>query len=298
MPHRVFEGNRPSNTLLAERLTPHTLGALVALYEHSVFVQGVIWNIDSFDQWGVELGKVLAQRVGAELDERARAAARARQLDERADPPLSPPARRRRRRLKFPRCDHGHPHRSPRRQAGAGRLRWSTSTRLVAAYYDRRPDPSVAAQRVAFGTSGHRGSSLRARFNEAHVLAISQAICELPAARKASTARCSSASTRTRCRSRRATSALEVLAANGVDVMLAAGDEYTPTPAISHAILTYNRGRTSGLADGIVVTPSHNPPDDGGFKYNPPNGGPAGADVTRLDRADGQRAARSQARAA
>ena len=94
MPHRVFEGNRPTNTILAERLTPHTLGALVALYEHSVFVQGVIWNIDSFDQWGVELGKVLAQRIVPELDERERADARARQLDQRADPPLSPPARR------------------------------------------------------------------------------------------------------------------------------------------------------------------------------------------------------------
>jgi phosphoglucomutase len=150
---------------------------------------------------------------------------------------------------------------------------------LVDAYYQRKPDPAVAAQRVAFGTSGHRGSSLTSSFNENHVLAITQAICEsrrtqgidgplfigidthalsLPAFE----------------------SALEVLAANGVETMIAQGGEFTPTPAVSHAILVYNRGRERGLADGIVVTPSHNPPDDGGFKYNPPNGGPADTALT------------------
>jgi phosphoglucomutase len=151
--------------------------------------------------------------------------------------------------------------------------------RLVTAYYTEVPDPSVPAQRVAFGTSGHRGSAFDKAFNEWHILAISQAIClhrklhqingplflgmdthalSIPAL----------------------VSALEVLAANGVDVMLAEGDEYTPTPVISHAILANNHGRKIGLADGIVITPSHNPPHDGGFKYNPPNGGPAEGVVT------------------
>jgi phosphoglucomutase len=152
-------------------------------------------------------------------------------------------------------------------------------SKLVAAYYRQRPDPAVPAQRVSFGTSGHRGSSFDGSFNEAHILAISQAIClyrraqgidgplfigidthalSLPAYR----------------------SALEVLAANGVNLMTSQGGEFTPTPAVSHAILVYNRGRTSGFADGIVVTPSHNPPEDGGFKYNPPNGGPADTAIT------------------
>ena len=151
--------------------------------------------------------------------------------------------------------------------------------KLIAAYYDLAPDPAVAAQRVSFGTSGHRGTSFARSFNEAHVLAITQAIClyrqgqgidgplfigidthalSLPAFE----------------------SALEVLAANGVETLISQGGEFTPTPAVSHAILVYNRGRKSGLADGIVVTPSHNPPDNGGFKYNPPNGGPADTDAT------------------
>jgi phosphoglucomutase len=151
--------------------------------------------------------------------------------------------------------------------------------RLVDAYYSLRPDPSVAAQRVSFGTSGHRGTSFDKSFNEAHVLAITQAIClyrqrqgtdgplfigidthalSLPAFK----------------------SALEVLAANGVETRIAQGGEYTPTPTVSHAILVYNRGREAGLADGIVVTPSHNPPDNGGFKYNPSSGGPADTDAT------------------
>ena len=151
--------------------------------------------------------------------------------------------------------------------------------KLVTAYYTDMPDFSVTAQRVAFGTSGHRGSAFERSFNEWHVLAITQAICQY---RKGhgidgplflgidthalSVPACASA--------------LEVLAANGVDVMLELSDEYTPTPAVSHAILTYNRGRTAGFADGIVITPSHNPPDNGGLKYNPPNGGPADAGVT------------------
>jgi phosphoglucomutase len=151
--------------------------------------------------------------------------------------------------------------------------------RLVAAYYDVRPDPGQASQLVSFGTSGHRGSSLDGSFNETHILATTEAICRYRAGRgidgplfigKDSHA-LSTPATRT---------AIEVLAANGVTVMTDQADGLTPTPAISHAILTYNRGRTGGLADGIVVTPSHNPPEDGGFKYNPPNGGPADTDVT------------------
>ena len=153
------------------------------------------------------------------------------------------------------------------------------TAKLIDAYYTLKPDPAVLAHRVAFGTSGHRGSSFDRTFNEAHVLAISQAIClhrrrenisgplfigfdthalSLPAFE----------------------SALEILAANGIEVMISSNGEYTPTPAISHAIIVYNHGRKDGLAGGIVITPSHNPPEDGGFKYNPPNGGPAGTGVT------------------
>jgi phosphoglucomutase len=151
--------------------------------------------------------------------------------------------------------------------------------RLITAYYSERPDPAVSAQRVAFGTSGHRGSSFDVSFNEYHVLAISQAICEHR--RRKSINGPLFIGFDTHALSAPAfSSALEVLAANGVEVMISAGDEYTPTPAVSHAILTYNRGRDTGLADGIVITPSHNPPDSGGFKYNPPNGGPADSDVT------------------
>ncbi len=151
--------------------------------------------------------------------------------------------------------------------------------KLVTAYYTGRPDPAVPAQRVAFGTSGHRGSSFNVSFNEAHVLAITQAICNHR--RKNGIDGPLFLGIDTHALSEPAcASALEVLAANGVDVMLATDDEYTPTPAVSHAILVHNRGRTTGLADGIVVTPSHNPPGDGGFKYNPSNGGPAGTDIT------------------
>jgi phosphoglucomutase len=151
--------------------------------------------------------------------------------------------------------------------------------RLITAYYSERPDPTIAAQRVAFGTSGHRGSSFDLGFNEAHVLSISQAICEYRAQCGIDGPLFIGFDTHALSAPAFA-SALEVLAANGVEIMISAGDEYTPTPAVSHAILNYNRGRDSHLADGIVITPSHNPPDSGGFKYNPPNGGPADTDIT------------------
>jgi phosphoglucomutase len=152
--------------------------------------------------------------------------------------------------------------------------------KLVDAYYRQQPDPAVPAQRVAFGTSGHRGISFESSFNEAHVLAITQAICHYrqghgidgPLFLGIDTHALSGPAFQ---------SALEVLAANEVPVMISAGGEYTPTPAVSHAILVYNRGRNTRHADGIVVSPSHNPPDSGGFKYNPPNGGPADTDVTK-----------------
>jgi len=151
--------------------------------------------------------------------------------------------------------------------------------RLLAAYVDLRPDPADPAQRVAFGTSGHRGSSLERSFNEAHIVAVSQAICEYRAAQGITGPLFIGADTHALSKPA-LDSALEVLAAHGVQTMLSAGGEFTPTPAISHAILTHNRGRSSGLADGIVITPSHNPPADGGFKYNPTHGGPADTDIT------------------
>ena len=151
--------------------------------------------------------------------------------------------------------------------------------KLITSYYTEAPDPSVPEQRVAFGTSGHRGSSFKKAFNEWHILAISQAICLYRAQMKIDGPLFLGMDTHALSVPALA-SALEVLAANGVEVMIAQGDEYTPTPVVSHAILTYNRGRKTGLADGIVITPSHNPPQDGGFKYNPPNGGPAEAGVT------------------
>jgi len=150
---------------------------------------------------------------------------------------------------------------------------------LVNAYYTGVPDPSISAQQVAFGTSGHRGSSLLNTFNEHHVLAITQAICRYRERNGIDGPLYLGVDTHALSAPARS-SALEVLAGNGVDVMLAEHDEYTPTPAVSHAILAHNRGRTDGLADGIVVTPSHNPPEDGGFKYNPPHGGPAETGVT------------------
>jgi phosphoglucomutase len=151
--------------------------------------------------------------------------------------------------------------------------------KLVAAYYAEVPDASVAAQRVAFGTSGHRGSSFDKSFNEWHILAITQAICLYRAQQKINGPLFLGIDTHALSEPAYVT-ALEVLAANGVEVMLAKDDEYTPTPVISHAILTYNCKRRTGLADGIVITPSHNPPRDGGFKYNPPSGGPADQAIT------------------
>jgi len=151
--------------------------------------------------------------------------------------------------------------------------------KLLAAYTDIRPDASDPAQRVAFGTSGHRGSSLDGSFNEWHILAITQAICDYRV--KESVTGPLYIGFDTHALSKPAfKSALEVLAANGVEVLTSKGGEFTPTPAISHAILVHNRSRQDGLADGIVITPSHNPPDDGGFKYNPVNGGPAGTEIT------------------
>jgi phosphoglucomutase len=151
--------------------------------------------------------------------------------------------------------------------------------RLVTAYFEGKPDPSVAAQRVAFGTSGHRGSAFNNAFNEAHILAISQAICDHRRSIGISGPLFVGIDTHALAEPALA-SALEVFAANGVETMIDEHYGYTPTPVISRAILAYNKGRDTGLADGVVITPSHNPPEDGGFKYNPPNGGPADTDIT------------------
>ena len=151
--------------------------------------------------------------------------------------------------------------------------------RLISAYYSERPDPSIQAQRVSFGTSGHRGSSFNNSFNENHILAITQAICLYRKHQKIDGPLFLGMDTHALSIPAHI-SAIEVLAANGMEVMIAEKDEYTPTPVISHAILTYNSKRKTGLADGIVITPSHNPPNDGGFKYNPPHGGPAESGIT------------------
>ena len=152
--------------------------------------------------------------------------------------------------------------------------------RLVAAYYTERPDPAVREQRVSFGTSGHRGSSLRCGFNEAHILAVSQALCLYRRDQRIAGPLFLGMDTHALSEPAFLTT-LEVLAANGVEVMIDREGGYTPTPVISHAILSWNRGRKTGLADGVVITPSHNPPEDGGVKYNPPHGGPADTDATR-----------------
>ena len=151
--------------------------------------------------------------------------------------------------------------------------------KVLAAYADLKPDPGVPAQRVAFGTSGHRGRSFDRSFNEYHILAISQAICEYRKGQGIDGPLFMGIDTHALSQPA-FVNALEVLAANGVETMIAAGGAFTPTPAVSHAILVYNRGRKNGLADGIVITPSHNPPDNGGIKYNSPNGGPADTDIT------------------
>lgn len=151
--------------------------------------------------------------------------------------------------------------------------------RLVTSYYAITPDPENKGQKVSFGTSGHRGSSLQGSFNEWHILAISQAIADYR--KKAGITGPLFLGIDTHALSEPAViSAIEVLAANDIQVRIAANGEYTPTPALSHAILTYNSTRSDGLADGIVITPSHNPPPDGGFKYNPPDGGPADTGIT------------------
>ncbi|MBL1108527.1 alpha-D-glucose phosphate-specific phosphoglucomutase [Streptomyces sp. 5-8] len=169
------------------------------------------------------------------------------------------------------------PHERAGRPAGPEDL--VDVARLVTAYYTTQPDPADPGQRVAFGTSGHRGSSLAGAFNEDHIAATSQAICEYRAAQGTDGPLFLGADTHALSEPAKAT-ALEVFAANEVTVLIDAADGYTPTPAVSHAILTHNRDRTSRLADGVVVTPSHNPPADGGFKYNPPSGGPAASDAT------------------
>ncbi len=155
--------------------------------------------------------------------------------------------------------------------------------KLITAYYTEKPDPAIATQRVAFGTSGHRGSSFERGFNEAHLLAMTQAICSYRK-REGITGPLFLGFDTHGLSAPAFASALEVLAANGVETLIAARDEYTPTPALSHAILKYNRGRKDGLADGIVITPSHNPPDSGGFKYNPPNGEARGYRHHQVDR--------------
>ena len=159
--------------------------------------------------------------------------------------------------------------------------------RLVSAYYTTHPDPSNPDERVAFGTSGHRGTSLSQRFNEDHILAICQALVEYRTSQGTDGPMFIGMDTHALSEAAQ-TTALEVFAAHGIEVRIAEGGGFTPTPVISHAILTYNQGRTRGLADGVVITPSHNPPEDGGFKYNPPHGGPADGSVTQViqDRAN------------
>ena len=152
-------------------------------------------------------------------------------------------------------------------------------TALVRAFYEKTPDMEDASQRVSFGTSGHRGTSLDASFTEAHILAITQAICEYRASNRIDGPLYMGQDTHALSAPAQRT-ALEVFAANGVETVIQSNNSYTPTPAISRAILVHNRGRSTGLADGVVITPSHNPPADGGFKYTPPNGGPADTDIT------------------
>src|SRR5258706_3210854 len=217
---------------------------------------------------GRRAGQGARHALGRRNLERARARTQTRQLDQCADPALS----------------QNEEYRvSTQVSALAGQRAQAAQlvdvSKLVASYYSVRPDRAVPAERVPFGPSGHRGSSFDASFNEAHVLAISQAIClyrqkqgiDGPLFIGIDTHALSQPAYQ---------SALEVLAANGVSVMTAKAGEFTPTPAVSHSILVYNRGRTTGVADGIVITPSHNPPDNGGFKYKPPNGGPADTGVT------------------
>ena len=153
--------------------------------------------------------------------------------------------------------------------------------RLISNYYTRHPDPSDPLQQVAFGTSGHRGTSTEGSFNEDHVLAISQALCEYRQQQGLTGPLFIGKDTHALSEPAQIT-AIEVFAGNGIEFRYQVNQGYTPTPVISYAILTYNQGLTSGLADGVVITPSHNPPSDGGFKYNPPSGGPAGPEITKV----------------
>ena len=227
----------------------------------------MIWQIDSFDQWGVELGKVLAKRIIPEVESVE-------------DPRLQHDSSTNSLIRRYRRLERSVIMKvSPLAGKPAEPSMLVNVPKLITAYYTEMPDPSVPEQRVSFGTSGHRGSAFEKAFNEWHILAISQAICLYRGQQKIDGPLFLGMDTHALSVPALA-SALEVLAANGVDVMIAEKDEYTPTPVISHAILTYNRGRKTGLADGIVITPSHNPPHDGGFKYNPPNGGPAERAVT------------------
>jgi len=183
---------------------------------------------------------------------------------------------------------------SPMAGKPAGESMLLDVSKLLHAYCAERPDPAVPGERVVFGTSGHRGSAFQSTFNEWHILAITQAICEYRKSNGIDGPLFLGIDTHA-LSGPAFSSAMEVLSANGVEVMIAAGGEYTPTPVISHAILTYNRDRKSGLADGIVITPSHNPPEDGGFKYNPPHGGPAEGTITGANREAGECIARRQA---
>src|SRR5512139_2510297 len=164
------------------------------------------------------------------------------------------------------------------RRTGSGEI-FTNIPRLVSAYYTGHPDPEVSAQQVAFGASGHRGSSTQASFNEDHILAVCQALVEYRQQEGITGPLFIGKDTHALSEPAEST-AIEVLAANGLEIRIA--DGYTPTPVISHAILAYNRGRTRELADGVVITPSHNPPEDGGFKYNPPAAGPAGPEITNV----------------
>ena len=176
-------------------------------------------------------------------------------------------------------ADIGHHALSPLAGRSAPASLLVDLNRLEAAYYNVKPDPAEPTQLVSFGTSGHRGSSLRASFTETHIAAITQAICDYRRGQRIDGPLYMGKDTHALSHPAQRT-ALEVLAANGVDTIIQRDDGVTPTPVISRAILTHNRGRSDGLADGIVITPSHNPPEDGGFKYNPTNGGPADTDVT------------------
>ena len=293
MPHRVFEGNRPSNTLLAERLTPHALGALVALYEHSVFVQGAIWDIDSFDQWGVELGKALAQRTSPR---RSTLPTSRRSAHDSSTNALI-------RRYRACRARRANPRRSPwprrsirspasRPAARPRRRRQAASTAYCGAASRIRPSPRSASRSARRAIAARRSSAVS---TNAHVLAISagdlratarSAGIDGPLFLGIDTHALSAAGVRrarSRCSPRTASTC-----------MIAAGGEFTPTPAVSHAILVYNRGRTRGLADGIVDHAVAQPARQRRLQVQPAERRPGRHRRHRLDRSARQRAARSR----